>query len=125
MKPSIEEFRKTDGNTMSYYMHGIKTIARIRVEENVDLVLKKMKLKICGQPYDEVLLTPDKRLLHLKANEDRIIRNGGLVFWKFYGEIGNINYYQILVPTHLVGEVLRSLHGEVSRHPEITKTIIG
>ena len=35
-------------------MNGIKANARIRVEQDVDLVLEYMKLKILGQPYDEV-----------------------------------------------------------------------
>ena len=54
-------------------MNGIKANARIRVEQDVDLVLKNLKLKILGQPHDEVLLTKDKRFEHYKATEDRII----------------------------------------------------
>ena len=50
MKPSKKEFTKTDGNTTSYSTHGIKANARIRVEQNVDLILKNLKLKILGQP---------------------------------------------------------------------------
>ena len=42
-------------------MNGIKTNARIRVEKDVDLVLKNMKLKILGQPHDEVLMITDSR----------------------------------------------------------------
>ena len=37
-------------------MNGIKANARIRVEQDVDLALKNMKLKILGQPNDEVLI---------------------------------------------------------------------
>ena len=55
MKPSIKEFTKIDGNITSYSIHGIKANARIRVEQNVDLVSKILKLKIFGQPNDEVL----------------------------------------------------------------------
>ena len=40
-------------------MKGIKAIARIQVEQDVDLVLKNMKLKILGQPYDEMLMIAD------------------------------------------------------------------
>ena len=42
-------------------MNGIKAKARIRVEQDVDLVLKNMKLKILGQPHDEVLMMTDSR----------------------------------------------------------------
>ena len=76
-----------------------------------------------GEPYDEVLLTPDKRFKHYKANEDRIILKDGLLFLKYYGETGNINYYQILLRKQLVDEVLRSLQREFGKHPGITKTI--
>ena len=105
MKPRIKEFTKIDGNTTAYSLHGIKANARIRVEQDADLVLKNLKLKILGQPHDDVLLTTDGRFKHYKANEDRIILKHGLLFF-------------------LVNEVLRSLHGEFGKHPGITKTII-
>ena len=124
MKPSIKDFTKIDGTTTAYSLHGIKANARIRVEQDADLLLKNLKLKILGQPYDEVLLTTDIRFKHYKANEDRIIFKDGLLLWKYYGDTGNVKYYQILIPKQLVSEVLRSLHGYFGKHPGITKTII-
>ena len=50
LKTSVKVFTKIDGNTTSYSINGIKAIARIRVEQDVDLVLKNKKLKILGQP---------------------------------------------------------------------------
>ena len=123
-KPSIKEFTKIDGNTTAYSLHGIKANARIRVEQDADLVLKNLKLKILGQPHDDVLLTTDSRFKHYKANEDRIILKDGLLFRRYYGETGSVKYYQILIPNQLVNEVLRSLHGEFGKRPGITKTII-
>ena len=93
MKPCIREFTKVDGNATSYSIHGIKANARIRVEQEVDLALKNLKLKVLGRPYDEVLLTIDKRFKHYKSNEDRINLKDGLFFRKYYGETGNIKYY--------------------------------
>ena len=124
MKPSIKEFTKIDGNTTSYSLHGIKAKAKIRVEQDADLVLKNLKLRILGRPYDDVLLTMDSRFKHYKANEDHIILKDGLLFRNYYGETGSVKYYQILIPKPLVNEVLRSLHGEFEKHPGITKTII-
>ena len=124
LKPSIKEFTKIDGNTTSYSLHGIKANARIRVEQDADLVLKNLKLKMLGQPYDVVLLTTDSRFKHYKANEDRIILKDGLLLRKYYGETGSVKYYQILIPKQIINEVLRSLHGEFGKHPGITKTII-
>ena len=124
MKPSIKAFTKNDGNTTAYSFHGIKANARIRVEQDTDLVLKNLNLKILGQPYDDVLMTADRRFKHYKANEDRIILKDGLLLRKYYGDTSNVKYYQIRIPKQLVNEVLRSLHGDFGRHPGITKTII-
>ena len=59
LKLSIKEFTKIDGNTTAYSLHGIKANARIRVEQDADLVLENLKLKKLGQPHDNVLLTTD------------------------------------------------------------------
>ena len=83
LKPSIREFTKIDRNTTSYSLHGIKANARIRVEQDVDLVLKNLKVKILGQPHDDVLLATDSRFKHYKANEDRIILKDGLLLRKY------------------------------------------
>ena len=102
LKTSVKEFTKIDGNTTSYSMNGIKANARIRVEQDVDLVLKNLKLKILGQPYDEVLIMTDSRYKNYKAIEDRIILKDGLLFRKYFGETGSVKYYQILIPKQLV-----------------------
>ena len=124
LKTSVKEFTKIDWNTTSYSMNGIEANARIRVEQDVDLVLKNMKFKILGQPYDEVLIMSDSRYKNYKANEDRIVLKDGLLFRKYFGETGSVKYDQSLIPKQLVEEVLRSLHGELGKHPGIFKTII-
>ena len=103
-------------------MNSIKATARIRVEQDVDLVLKNLKLKILGQPFDEVLIMTDSRYKHYKTNEDRKILKDGLLYRKYFGETGSVKYYQILSPKQLVKEVLRSLHGEFGKHSIIFKT---
>ena len=124
MKPIIKEITKIDGNTTSYSLHGIKANAQLRVKQDADLVLKDLKLRILGQPHDDVILTMDRRYKHYKTNEDRIILKDGLLFRTYYGETGRIKFYQILIPKQLVNEVLRSFYGEFGKHPGITKTII-
>ena len=90
LKTSVKEFIKIDRNITSYSMNGIKANARIRVEQDVDLVLKNMKLRILSQPYDEVLMKTDSRYKNYKANEDRIILKEGLLFTKYFGETGSV-----------------------------------
>ena len=124
MKPSINQFTKIEGNTQSYSIRGIKANTRIRIEQNAGLVLKNLKLKILGQPHDNVLLTTDRRFKHYKAIEDRIILKDGRLFRKFYWETGSVKYKQLLIPKLLLNEEFQSLHGEFGKHPGITKTII-
>ena len=124
LRTSVQEFTNIDGNTTSYSMNAIKANARIRVVHDVDLVLKNMKLKILGQPFDEVLMITDSRYKTYKANEDRINLEDGLLFGKYFRETGSVKYYHILSPKKLVRKVLHSLHGEVGKHPGICKTII-
>ena len=82
-----------------------------------------MKLKILGQPHDDVLFTTDSRYIHFKANEDRIILKDSLLFRKYFGETGSVKYYQILNRKQFFNEVFRSLHGEFGKHPGVTKII--
>ena len=105
-------------------MDGIKAIAQIQVEQDVDLTLKNMKLKISGQPHDEVLMMTDPRCKHYKANGDRIILKGGLLFRKYFGETSSVKYYQILILKQIVKEVLLSLHGDFGKYPGTAKTLI-
>ena len=69
LKTSVKEFTKVDGNTTSYSINGIEANARIRVDQDVDLVLKNMKLNFLGQPYDEVLIVTDSRYKNYKATK--------------------------------------------------------
>ena len=124
LKTSVKKFRKIDGNTTSYSMNGIKADARIRVKQDVDLVLESMKMKILGQAYDEVLIKTDSRYKNYNANEDRLFLKDGLLFRKCFGETESIKYYQFFISKQLVNEVLRSLHGEFGKHPGFSKTII-
>ena len=90
LKTSVKEFTKIDRKTTSYSISGIKANARIRVEQDVDLVLKNMKLKILGQPYDEVLILTDSRYKNYKSNKDRIILKDGLLYRKYFVETGSV-----------------------------------
>ena len=103
-------------------MKGIKANAQKRVY--VDLVLKNLKLKIIGQPHDEVLQTTDERYNHYKTNEHRIRLKDGLLFRKYYGETGSVKYHQNFIPKQLVHEILQTVHAESGKHPGTNITII-
>ena len=48
MKTSIKKLTEFDGNSVSYSINGIEANARIRVEQDVNLLLKNSKLKTIG-----------------------------------------------------------------------------
>ena len=104
-------------------MNGVEANAQMRVKQDIDLVLKNMKLKILNQPHDEILLMTDSRYKNCKANEDRIILKDGLLFRKNFGETGSVKNYLTFIPKHLANEVLRSLHGKIGKHQGISKII--
>ena len=49
-------------------MKRMKANAQKKVEQDVDLVLKNLKLNITVQPHDKVLITTDPRYKHYKAS---------------------------------------------------------
>ena len=79
LKTSVKKFTKMDGNTTSYSMNISKANVLMRVEQDVNLVLKKIKLKILGQPHDKILLTTDSRYKLYRTNEDSIIFKAGQI----------------------------------------------
>ena len=64
LENKCERIYEIDGSTTSCSMNGIWANARIRVEQDVDLVLKNMKLEKLGQPHDEVPITTDPQYKH-------------------------------------------------------------
>ena len=42
---------------------------------------------------------------------------------KYYGECGQVTHHQMLIPEHLITELLKALHGQMGKHPGITKMI--
>ena len=121
LKTSVKEFTKIDGNTTSYSMNEIEANEQIRVEQDVDLVLKNLKLKILGQPNEELLMMTDSRYKNYKANEDCIFLKDGLLFRKYFGEIGSVKHYQIVIPKQIFNEVLHNLHGEFENTQDLPK----
>ena len=124
MMPIIKDFLEINLNQTSYTTKGIKAKARVRVEQDVDVVTKNLKLTILGQPHDEVLFASHSWFEDYTANEDRIILKDCLLFQKTNRETGIVKYYQFFIPKQLVEEALRNLHGKIKKHLRITETKI-
>ena len=108
IKLSIKETTPIPINKASYTFGAIKEDARIRVEQDSDLVFKAIKRKLICEEYDKHLLQTDPTAKRLLVHENRLIVKDGVLMRKYYGECGQVTHNQILIP--MVGNAMWRLH---------------
>ena len=69
------------------------------------------------------LLHQDARYRHYANNLERIVLKDEILTKQYFDETGNVKYHQILLPQHLLQELLKSLHGTAHKHPGISKML--
>ena len=119
----LQQFHKPTSGLISCSSGHFKDNARIRLEQNNDIVLRNLRAKIEGEPFDENELASDSRYQHYLQNITRIEIKHEVLTRKYYTDTGMISHYQILLPIQLLEELLQALHGQNSNHPGITKMI--
>ena len=82
-----------------------------------------MKAKLQKEEYSEEILQQDIRYKYYLNNIDRIILKDEIVTLQYYDETGKVKYHQILLPKHLLKELLQAIHGTAHRHPSISKML--
>ena len=75
------------------------------------------------EEYSENLLQQDARYRHYANNLERILLKDEILTRQYFDETGNVKYHQILLPQHLLQEMLQSLHGTAHKHPGISKML--
>ena len=123
IKLAIKETTPIPKNKASYTFGAIKEDARIRVEQDSNLVFKAIKKKLICEEYDKHLLQTDPTAKRLLLHENRLIVKDGILMRKYYGECGQVTHHQYLIPEHLFTELLKAIHGQMGKHPGITKMI--
>ena len=123
LSTKVTEVIKIPLNSAVYSFGAIKENARIRNEQDADPLLKALKQRISHEEYDKHLLKTEPRGRNLLRHEERIIMKDGVLMRKYYGEDGTVTHNQIIIPKHLVPELLSTLHGKTNKHPGITKMI--
>ena len=119
----LQTFHKPTARTINYSEGHFKDKAKIRLERNNDEVLRNLRAKIEGEPYDETQFTQDYRYKHYLQNIMRIEIKQDVLTTRYYNDTGMIIHYQILLPKQLLDEFLHTLHGHNANHPKITKMI--
>ena len=96
---------------------------QILLEQSKDPILLHLKAKIQNGEYSEQILQQDNRYRHYLNNQDRIVLKDEIVTRKYYDETVQIKYNQILLPNHLLKELLQAIHGTAHRHPGVSKML--
>ena len=119
----LQQFHTPTSGLISISSGYFKDNARIRLEQNNDIVLRNLRAKLEGNPFDENELASDYRYQHYLQNITRIEIKQEVLTRKYYTDTGTISHYQILLPIQLLEELLQASHGHNSNHPGITKMI--
>ena len=80
----------------------------------------QFKAKIQKEEYSEEILQHEIRYNHYLNNLDCIVLKDKIITRQYYDETGQIKYHQILLPKHLLKELLHALHGTAHKHPAIS-----
>ena len=112
LSTKVTETVKLPLNSAVYSFGAIKENARIRNEQDADPLLKALKLRISQEENDKHLLKTEPRGRNLLRHGERIIMKDGVLMRKYYGEDGSVTHNQVIIPKHLVPELLPTLHGK-------------
>ena len=118
----LQQFHKPTSGLVSISLGYFRDNARIRLQQNNDIVLRNLRAKLEGNPFDENELASDYRYQHYLQNIARIEIKQEVLTRK-YTDKGTTSHYQILLPIQLLEEFLQALHGHNSNQPGITKMI--
>ena len=76
------------------------------------------------ESYSETILLQDTRYQHYCRQMDRLSVTDEIITRQYFDETGSIIYNQVLLPKHLVPELLESLHEKAIKHPGTSKMLI-
>ena len=93
------------------------------IEQQIDVILHQLRLKLQKEDYSETILQQDPRYRHYCSQIDRLSVQEDIVTRDYYDETGNVQYRQAFLPKDLVSELLQSLHGTANKHPGISKML--
>ena len=79
---------------------------QIIIKQSKDAVLQQLKAKLLHEDYSENILQHDARYRHYANNLERIVLKDEILTRQYFDETGNVKYHQILLPRHLLRELL-------------------
>ena len=120
----LQKFHQPTAGTTIEKFRQFKDRAKIRIEQNNDVVLRNLRKRIEKQDdFEETEYKSDYRHKHYDQNSKRIEVQQEVLVRKYCDDTGKISHYQVLLPYQLRDEFLFALHGQKEFHPGITKMI--
>ena len=119
----LQQFHKPTSRLILVSSGYFRDNARIRLEQNNDVVLRNLRAKIEGDSFDENELASAYRYHHYLQKITRTEIKQNVLTRKYYTDTGTVSHYQILLPIQLLDEFLQALHGHNSNHTGITEMI--
>ena len=110
----LQHFHKSTSGTISVSSGYLNENARICLEQNNDNVLRNLRAKIQGHPFDENELASDYRYQPYLQNITRIELKQEVLTRKYYTDTGTISHYRVILPIQLLEEFLQAQHSHNS-----------
>ena len=98
----LQSFHKPTSGLNTCSEDHFRDYARIRFEQNNDIVLRNLRAKLEGNPFDESDLASDYRYQHNLQNITRIEIKQEVLTRRYYTNTGTTSHYQILLPVQLL-----------------------
>ena len=111
----------THKNNYDKLSHKFSNANFLAIEQNNDIILEQLKLKLLKEEYSEPILLQDNRYQLYSRQFDRLSIIDNILARQNSDETGSVKHNQILLPKHLVNELLVSLHGKANKHPGFQK----
>ena len=119
----IDAISDNSVDEITNFTQKLRRTNQILLEQSKDQTLRQLKAKIQKEEYSEEFLQQDMRYKHYLHNFDRLVLKNEIVIRQYYDETGQIKYHQILLPKHLLKELLQAIHGTAHRYPGIPKML--
>ena len=119
----IDAISENTVEEITNFTQKLRRTNQILLEQSRDPTLLQLKAKLQKEEYSEEILQQDIRYKYYLNNIDRIVLKNEIVTRQYYDETGQVKYHQILLPKHLLKELLQAIHGTAHRHPGISKML--
>ena len=84
----------------------LSNISSVAIEQNNEIILQQLRLQILKGEYLETVLMQDNRYCNYSRQFDRLSVIDEIVPRQYFDETGFVKYNQVLLPKHLVTELL-------------------